>query len=519
MTPRVRWIVSVFAIIVFVAASINALPSPEDNVELTLDQRRLQTSLIDAPSVNLHVTLKRKSMKIHGQSEFDVFANPVVSTDKGSVLYNGYATFVEEDTQFKYVLLDAVEPFDSILPALNEATRIPSVSLGGETVECSSGDLFKTSFGGANFALCASGGNGFTAFSSDMTIAVEYLDKPVSISKPQLSDKSASCSTVETATLVTPTAIALLTGKPIPPNTSRNLKTAEHMAMEASTCECKSTPRPCIFFHGIGNKKEKAELQDKPCARMGSIGDHAPCCSTVKYAWLDTIDYSWTNDTIQEKLCGHALSMSESSDLSSATIDDTIIVTHSMGGLVMSAALASGKCRFGPGTSWVAVSSPMTGSMTADYAQDVYNDELGTITVDMLDVIGQCPIAASRRSLLYEGEKYTSEELNTAYVAAQEAYRGNVTAAMCSNNYVGVISVYQWMFILTGKIVHHKYPENDGLVEFQSCAKGLDSSLFGTSYTDQFYIPELNHADTAFMTSDGWFKDSQKPFKWFECLL
>ncbi|RLN54361.1 hypothetical protein BBP00_00008970, partial [Phytophthora kernoviae] len=192
------------------AAAVTALGEPQTVGVSPSNQHQQQNSLAGAPPLKIHVTLKRKSMKIHGQSEFDVFANPVVSTDKESVLYNGYATFVEEDTQFKYVLLDGafyvVEspakdsskqtvrclsvamPFDSILPALNEATRIPSVSLGGETVECSSGDLFKTSFGGTSFALCASGGDGFTAFSSDMIIDVEYLDKPVSVSKPQLSD-------------------------------------------------------------------------------------------------------------------------------------------------------------------------------------------------------------------------------------------------------------------------------------------------------------------------------------------
>ncbi|KAG2503554.1 hypothetical protein JM18_009533 [Phytophthora kernoviae] len=164
------------------------------------------------------------------------------------------------------------------------------------------------------------------AFSSDMIIDVEYLDKPVSVSKPQFSDKSVSCSTVETATSVTSTTLALLTGGIIPASTSRNLKIAEHMTMEASMCECKSTPRPCIFFHGIGNKKEKAELQDKPCARMGSIDDHAPCCSTVKYAWLNTMDYGWNSDYLQQKFCDHALSMSDSSDQDSTTIGDTIIV-------------------------------------------------------------------------------------------------------------------------------------------------------------------------------------------------
>ncbi|ETM37446.1 hypothetical protein L914_16002, partial [Phytophthora nicotianae] len=61
--------------------------------------------------------------------------------------------------------------------------------------------------------------------------------------------------------------------------------------------------------------------------------------------------------------------------------------------------------------------------------------------------------------------------------------------------------------------------ENDTLVEFQSCLGGLDPDMFGDSYLDRFYSAKLNHADTAFLTHDGLFRDSQKPFKWFECLL
>ncbi|RLN75459.1 hypothetical protein BBO99_00008300 [Phytophthora kernoviae] len=227
------------------------------------------------------------------------------------------------------------------------------------------------------------------------------------------------------------------------------------MAMAASTCSCKSTPRPCIFFHGLGNQDELDELQDSPKiipTKFGDISGHTPCCSTVKYAVLNTVDYGWTSDALQEKYCNISLSMSDTSDLTSRTIDDTIIVTHSMGGLVMAGALATGKCSFASNTSW-------------------------------------------------------------------EAYRGNVTAAICSNYYVGLFSKYQMPNILAGKEIPHKSTENDGLVEFQSCAKGLDSSLFGTSYKDQFYMPELNHADTAFLAGDGFFKDSQKPVKWFECLL
>ncbi|GMF31565.1 unnamed protein product [Phytophthora lilii] len=125
----------------------------------------------------------------------------------------------------------------------------------------------------------------------------------------------------------------------------------------------------------------------------------------------------------------------------------------------------------------------------------------------------------SRQSLVYQNEKYSTKQQNAAYIAAQQAYAGNVSAAMCSDNPNGIFSQYQTVMNLVAEVVPHKSPENDALVEFQSCAKGLDESLFGRSYKDTFYRPELNHADTVFLTGDGWYKESQKPVKWFECLL
>ncbi|RLN54944.1 hypothetical protein BBJ29_007541 [Phytophthora kernoviae] len=510
---------------------------------LFIQWAQLQNSLANAPSLKLHVILKRKAMNIHGYSKFDIFANPVTSADNTSVLYDGISTFIEDDTQFTYILADGVaylaenstsdnpvqstrclpssSLFNSILPALNDAVPIPSASVGDEAVDCTSGTLFKTSFGDAGFAFCVSGASGFTAFSSDMDIVVRYLANPVRISAPTLTDRSTSCAVVK-STAVTPVAVALLTGKSIPLDSSRKLKTASHMAMAASTCSCKSTPRPCIFFHGLGNQDELDELQDSPKiipTKFGDISGHTPCCSTVKYAVLNTVDYGWTSDALQEKYCNISLSMSDTSDLTSRTIDDTIIVTHSMGGLVMAGALATGKCSFASNTSWVSLSPPMTGSMAVDYLQGYCNGQVGNLAVDLLKLIGQCPVSTSRRSTVYEKEKYSSTVRDVAYTAAQEAYRGNVTAAICSNYYVGLFSKYQMPNILAGKEIPHKSTENDGLVEFQSCAKGLDSSLFGTSYKDQFYMPELNHADTAFLAGDGFFKDSQKPVKWFECLL
>ncbi|KAG6595957.1 ABC transporter [Phytophthora cinnamomi] len=497
-----------------------------------------QTSLADAPPVKIHVAFKRESMKLHGQSEFDVFAKPVVSGNGASVLYDGYAEFTEDGKSFTYSYVSGVGqlsttdgekqcissttlPFDDILPSLNDAVPIPSASIGDETIECTRGNLFKTTFAGAHFAICLSDKSGFKAYSSDIDIEVEYLENSVEIQVPPLSS-GLSCEVAAKPSSVVPTTLALLTGSAVPTSTSRTLKAAEHMAMEASTCECKSKPRPCVFFHGIGNRHEMEELQDTPkkaSGRMGNMNKHAPCCTEVKYAILNTMDYSWTNDSLQQKFCDRALRLSSTSDVDLGVIKDTVVVTHSMGGLVMSMALATGKCRFGDGATWVALSSPMLGSMASDYFQDFCNDEISVFMTDLLEFFGQCPMPVARQSLMYYKDKYASKELNEAYKLAQAAYRGNVSAAMCSDNPNGIFSVYEAIMLLAAKVVPHKSPENDALVEFQSCAKGLDKSKFGKSYKDKFYRPELNHADTVFLTGDGYFKNSQKPVKWFECLL
>jgi hypothetical protein len=72
---------------------------------------------------------------------------------------------------------------------------------------------------------------------------------------------------------------------------------------------------------------------------------------------------------------------------------------------------------------------------------------------------------------------------------------------------------------LAGSVIPHKSSENDGIVEFQSCAGGLSTSKFGSTYDDTFYLTGLNHADTAFLNGDALIVNSQKPVKWFECLL
>ncbi|ETI45057.1 hypothetical protein F443_10283 [Phytophthora nicotianae P1569] len=539
------------AIAVLVALAVVVTNLTTSDTGLRIDSEMLtqasETSLADAPSLRLHFMLKRSSMDMYGYSEFDVLANPVVSASNNSIFYDGYVKFEDNTTSHTFMLVDGVAYYamsntddarisetarclssssipslNFILSALNNAMPINSAVADDDTVACPRGNLLKTTLGGSTFVICSLGSDGFTIYGSDLDVSVEYLANSVDITAPVLDEEQArSCEEVVAASSVTPSTLALLTGHSLtyPVNTqSRNLKAKPNVKLQPSSCACKSTSRPCIFFHGMGVATEKKALQTSFKNYWGDLTDSAPCCSSIQYAMLDTINYPWTDAGLQQKVCNFALSVSNTSNASAKTIADTIIVTHSMGGLMVGGALANRRCKFGPSTTWVALSAPMTGSIGSDYLQETCSGNAGFLRLVAL-LIGRCPANNAVKAMTYESDPRTTPALKAAYISAQTAFKKHVGAVMCSNNYDGLFSIWQPVYQLAGSMIPHKSKENDGIVEFKSCAGGLPTAEFGSSYADPFYLTSLNHVDTTFRNGDGFFSTSRKPIKWFECLL
>ncbi|KAK1943764.1 hypothetical protein P3T76_005160 [Phytophthora citrophthora] len=492
-------LLSVLAVAVVIIPSTTDSPSPIDQ---DLAQ---QSSLADAPSLRLHFSLKRSSMEIFGHSEFDIFTNPVISPDNTTVLYDGYAEFVDETTSRTLLLVDGIvyyvksavdnastpetarciaasslPPLNSIITALNDAIPISSATSEGEVVSCPRDRLLKSSLGGMTFVACSLGSQGFAIYGSDLDVTVEYLSDPVDITAPRLTEEEAlSCEVVVEPSTVTPVTLALLTGQSIARHStiapSRNLLAKANVKLPTSSCSCKSKPRPCLYFHGMGQTQEMKTPQQSFDSYWGNFGENAPCCSSVHYARLDTVNHAWTEASLQQKVCDFSLSVSNTSNISSKTIADTIIITHSMGGLMVGGALANSRCKFAPSTSWVALSAPMTGSVGSDYLQDTCSGSAGFLQAVAL-LIGRCPANTAVKSLTYETDPRTSPALRTAYKAAQAAFQKNVKAVMCSSNYGGLLSKWQPFYIMAGTMIPHKSKENDGMIEFHSCAGGLPLS-------------------------------------------
>ncbi|KAG7399374.1 hypothetical protein PHYBOEH_009039 [Phytophthora boehmeriae] len=481
-------------------------------------------------------------MQIYGQSEFSVVANPVVSSNPSTVLYDTFASFTEGATNYNYSLVngiayvstvtagkdplvkcldsDAQPPINAIVDALMDAAPISSASTSG-LIECTNGETFKVSLNNVDFAVCYWGSSGFTLHGSEMDIAVEYMKTRADISAPSGVDKQ-GCVAAVSPSPTTSVGKSMLIGKPVVSSAVRSLEEVsadflDILKPDLPSCTCKSEPRPCLFVHGLGIGKEEPENLDAFPQYWGNLTDHAPCCTSMKYTVLNTLNYSWTDDQQQEKLCDRALSVSDTSE--GTTIADTIIISHSMGGLIIAGALANGKCKFAASTTWVAISSPMRGSMAAGYFQESCKGNTNLVYEKFVNTTGFCPADEGIKSLAYQGEKYSNPKLDAAYKAAQKAYQKHVYALMCSNAFTGLTSDTQAPYWILGLTIPHKSKKNDGMVEFFSCAGGFPASKFGDNWRDRFYVTKLTHDDTTFRNGDALLNEAKMPVKWFECLL
>ncbi|KAG2852838.1 hypothetical protein PC113_g14691 [Phytophthora cactorum] len=97
------------------------------------EQRSLENGTANWPLLRFHVKVKRSSVKVHGQSDFTVLANPVVlfdDTTGTSVLYDSCATFTEDLACFNYTMANGVSYFSRSNNGGSSATSIQCYEQG-----------------------------------------------------------------------------------------------------------------------------------------------------------------------------------------------------------------------------------------------------------------------------------------------------------------------------------------------------------------------------------------------------
>ncbi|KAI9912546.1 hypothetical protein PsorP6_005006 [Peronosclerospora sorghi] len=268
------------------------------------------------PSLKLHFILKRNSMRLFGHRDFHVYAEPVVSSDGRHVLYNGYVEFTEPSFHIRYSLVDGiayatlttghdppsshcleknvVPPLHHMIAGLNHAIPIAHGNVGGVPIECSIGNLLKVTVQGLQLAICAAGAAGVHVYDSDMEFRITYMNESLHITAPKLTTTQ-DCQRLVQPSHVTPLTVALLTGTDLSPREPRSA-IKSNVSLDATTCTCKSRPRPCLFVHGLGVDYAKDKLQDAFPEYWGNLSANAPCCTDFKYMIWNSMATSWMKE-------------------------------------------------------------------------------------------------------------------------------------------------------------------------------------------------------------------------------
>lgn len=247
----------------------------------------------------------------------------------------------------------------------------------------------------------------------------------------------------------------------------------------------------CIFFHGAGESENLEPLQDQYIDYWGKIHLYTPYCYERWFIRRDTITRGWDNLKLQKDFCELAL-------MGDSIIRNKIIIAHSMGNLVFSAALKNNLCKIDWNTTeYLQIAGPLNGSPAADFIDDIckkahegYKPELYRYVANKL---GYCN--DSRALPVYH-------TLSPTYPGIQELdYIKNFTkGSMCGVSSYGLNSRYSLALYLLNTIVgYHEY--NDGMVPKSSCQSSLN---YTHDYQHNNYIGNLNHADLTCRNGDGY---------------
>ncbi|OWZ04914.1 hypothetical protein PHMEG_00023100 [Phytophthora megakarya] len=190
---------------------------------------------MQVPSLQLQISLLSESLVIHGQYMFNVFLIPVISTDDFSVRFDGFATFIEGEDKYTYMVVDgigyvvhctgnsttsvatqdvsclsSVEAFSSLVSALNSITVGLVTTSNDEVVGCDDEGIIDASLGEGDIQIC-SGISGFMMYGESMLVRMECLDISLpEISAPSLTNTLDKCGNFSSAIPVTPSTLRLL---------------------------------------------------------------------------------------------------------------------------------------------------------------------------------------------------------------------------------------------------------------------------------------------------------------------
>ncbi|XP_060083058.1 uncharacterized protein LOC132562337 [Ylistrum balloti] len=254
--------------------------------------------------------------------------------------------------------------------------------------------------------------------------------------------------------------------------------------------DSKTSPTKCLFVHGAGNFVDRNDVKSYMEDYWGDIKKHTLDCASHQFLVYNSRDNGWDEDQIHQHFCNVAAT--------NGIISNTVLFSHSMGNMVIAAALHRKKCAFNQSTSrWFSVQGPWKGSAAANTLVDICRNPTSSqkLIRRLLRNQGYCKPTED-----IEYNVYTT--LKTNYVSDTgirhddliNIGRRYVSGVMCGTSSWGLGQDKQESTAL--KMMQY-YSElgkpNDGMVAFDSCK--LKDEVFEARSSNPYYKDKVNHAD------------------------
>jgi hypothetical protein len=264
----------------------------------------------------------------------------------------------------------------------------------------------------------------------------------------------------------------------------------------------------CIFLHGVGQESTLQTLEEWP-EYWGQVHLYTPQCKVRKFIRQESKSRGWDDLDLQKEYCKLALIDQDPKD---KVVRNKLLFVHSMGNMVLSAAIKNGICDVDKKTSgWYNIQGPVAGSKAAAWLDTICkeNGKLNWPYKFIAEMGGYCVPGKNYPYKAYQ----TLDPKYPGVSDLQKIASERVDGMLCGASSYGLQTRYGIALYALSLLVGYG-EDNDGMVGISSCSMGK-RELFKSDYTNSHYLARVNHADGTSRNGDAWWGQDRRVSSWF----
>ena len=260
--------------------------------------------------------------------------------------------------------------------------------------------------------------------------------------------------------------------------------------------------RACVFLHGAGNPDSRPATASYN-EYWGSVHDRTEGCARHYFLHEDTLRVGWEDAMLQRAVCALL------DEAAQPPTQQLVIFAHSMGNLVLAAALDSGLCTLPPSAAWYAIAAPWSGSKAADALATLCAAADAGPLRSLVRRQRFCEGEGSGPSPGYASLVTASNRRERVAARVQERINGS----MCGDSAFGLWSVDSLELQALAEVAGFASP-NDGAVAVSGCHPGDQPTARVPGATH--FTAAVNHLDLTCRHGDGvWGGEDRRPCAWY----